>query len=104
MQKYKINFKENGLYKELLMMSIADYIYHTMEIKEIIKQLYEHTELFENKYEHEFRLKLWKFFAGKITRSTLEYNKIMSLLDENEVKNVKIRIEELKRLYTEGGY
>ena len=68
---------------------IAEWLYHNEKMKEINKYLFDHTELYEQKYMTD----LFRFFAGKITRFSKDYNKIYELLNKNEKQRLnKIRM------------
>ena len=72
---------------------IAEWLYHNEKMKEINKYLFDHTELYEQKYMTDFRDSLFRFFAGKITRFSKDYNKIYELLNKNEKQRLnKIRM------------
>lgn len=77
---------------------LAEYINKWIELSlkqhEVTKYLYNHTELFEQKYEHDFKNETFRFFAGKITRSTTDINKLINTLtkeDEEILAKEKIR-------------
>lgn len=73
---------------------ISEWLYHNEKLKEINKYLFNHTELYEQKYMTDFRDELFRFFAGKITRFSKDYNKIYSMLSKEEIKELnKIRIK-----------
>lgn len=72
---------------------IAEWLYHNEKMKEINKYLFDHTELYEQKYMTDFRDSLFRFFAGKITRFSKDYNKIYELLNKDEKRRLnKIRM------------
>lgn len=72
---------------------IAEWLYHNEKMKEINKYLFDHTELYEQKYMTNFRDSLFRFFAGKITRFSKDYNKIYELLNKDEKQRLnKIRM------------
>lgn len=72
---------------------IAEWLYHNEKMKEINKYLFDHTELYEQKYMTDFRDSLFRFFAGKITRFSKDYNKIYELLNKDEKQKLnKIRM------------
>ncbi|CDC18644.1 unknown [Clostridium sp. CAG:306] len=72
---------------------IAEWLYHNEKMKEINKYLFDHTELYEQKYMTDFRDSLFRFFAGKITRFSKDYNKIYELLNKDEKQRLnKIRM------------
>lgn len=73
---------------------IAEWLYHNEKMKEINKYLFDHTELYEQKYMTDFRDSLFRFFAGKITRFSKDYNKIYELLNKDE----KQRLNKIKML------
>lgn len=60
------------------------------EMQEINKYLYDHTELFEQKYEDEFMEDLFRFFAGKITSYARNENELQKRLNEKESHEMKI--------------
>lgn len=72
---------------------IAEWLYHNEKMKVINKYLFDHTELYEQKYMTDFRDSLFRFFAGKITRFSKDYNKIYELLNKDEKQRLnKIRM------------
>lgn len=72
---------------------IAEWLYHNEKMKEINKYLFDHTELYEQRYMTDFRDSLFRFFAGKITRFSKDYNKIYELLNKDERQKLnKIRM------------
>lgn len=72
---------------------ISEWLYHNEKMKEINKYLFDHTELYEQKYMTDFRESLFRFFAGKITRFSKDYNKVYELLTKEETKKLnKIRM------------
>lgn len=73
---------------------ISEWLYHNEKMKEINKYLFDHTELYEQKYMTDFRDSLFRFFAGKITRFSKDYNKIYELLNKDE----KQRLNKIKML------
>lgn len=81
--------------ENLLLELIVEWMYHNEKLKEINKYLYEHTELFERRYENNYNFDLYDFFAGKITTFTRNYNELTKKLSKEQIK--KIRIIELKR-------
>lgn len=74
---------------------INQWLKHLKEMEKINKYLFEHTELFENKYMDEFNEKLFRYFAGKITFYTREYNKIVDIISPEEWEEMKI--EEMRK-------
>lgn len=75
---------------------IAEWLYHNEKMKEINKYLFDHTELYEQRYMTEFRDSLFRFFAGKITRFSKDYNKIYELLTSEERKELN-KIKMMRR-------
>ena len=72
---------------------IAEWLYHNEKMKEINKYLFDHTELYEQKYMTDFRDSLFRFFAGEIRRFSKDYNKIYELLNKDEKQRLnKIRM------------
>lgn len=80
-------------YEDELAIIIAKWLNKNQELREINKYLYEHTELFEKKYEKDYQTDLWKCFANKICRYTLDEKKIYE--NCSETLRRKIRIERL---------
>lgn len=74
---------------------IAEWIYHNEKMKEINNYLFNHTELYEQKYTTDFRDDLFRFFAGKITRFSTDYNKIYKMLNKEERE--KLNLIKMKR-------
>lgn len=73
---------------------IAEWLYHNEKMKEVNKYLFDHTELYEQKYMTDFRDDLFRFFAGKITRFSTDYNRIYKMLNSEEIKRLqKIKIK-----------
>lgn len=69
---------------------INEWLYHNNKMKEINSILFNRTELYEQKYMTDFRDELFRFFAGKITRFSKDYNKIYELLTKEERKRLQI--------------
>lgn len=79
--------------KEETLEIINEWLYHNEKMKEINKYLFDHTELYEQKYMTDFRDDLFRFFAGKITRFSTDHNKIYKMLNQDEVQKLnKIRM------------
>lgn len=79
--------------KEETLEIINEWLYHNEKMKEINKYLFDHTELYEQKYMTDFRDDLFRFFAGKITRFSTDHNKIYKILTSEEVQKLnKIRM------------
>lgn len=74
--------------KDEALIIINNWIETNEKLREITKYLYEHTELFEMKYMDEFLEELHGFFAGKITRSAKDYNKLMELLGNKNIQRM----------------
>lgn len=77
---------------------LAEYINKWIELQnkshEIIKYLFEHTELFEQRYMHEYKDELFRYFAGKITRNGTDLNKLNNLFtpdDREQLQKQKLR-------------
>lgn len=81
--------------ENLLLELIVEWMYHNEKLREINKYLYEHTELFEKRYENNYNFDLYDFFAGKITTFTRNYNELTKRLSKEQIK--KVRLIELKR-------
>lgn len=76
---------------------IYKWLYYNNKLREINKYLFEHTELYEQKYMTDFEEELFNFFAGKIQRYTRDENKLRSLLsnsDRQEIIEYKLLNEE----------
>lgn len=76
---------------------IYKWLYYNNKLREINKYLFEHTELYEQKYTTDFEEELFNFFAGKIQRYTRDENKLRSLLsnsDRQEIIEYKLLNEE----------
>lgn len=67
---------------------IAEWINVNEKMKEINSYIFNNTELFEQKYESDYRTDLFKFFAGKITRYSRDYNQLMELLTPQEITEI----------------
>lgn len=72
-----------------LIKRIAKYIELSEKQNNIVKDLYEHTEYFEKKYESDYPEELFRFFAGKITRHAKEVNTINSLLEPRQLLELR---------------
>ena len=57
--------------------------------EEIIKYLYNNTELFEQPYISDFPEELFRFFAGKIGNEARQKNTIYKLMNEKQKKEFK---------------
>lgn len=78
-----------------LLKIIIKYLKLEEEQQKLIKFAYDNTEIFEQKYMIDFPDELFRFFSGKITRYATEYNKIMNLLPEkaiNQMKEIELEI------------
>lgn len=69
---------------------IAEWLYHNDKMKEINSILFNNTQFYEQRYMTEFRDDIFRFFGGKITRFTKDYNKIYSMLNKDEIKKLNI--------------
>ena len=68
------------------MLSMANrYFYHIEKCEEIIKYLYNHTELFEVKYMEDFPEETYRFFAGKIGQMARQKNKFYETLTNRQI-------------------
>ena len=68
---------------------IAKYLKYLNKCEKIQKYLFENTELFEEYYTDDFQTELFRFFSGKIGRFAREYNKLMIIMNERDVKKLK---------------
>jgi len=57
-------------------------------MQQITKYLYDHTELFEEKYENEYNHELYKFFSGKCNRYSKDHNTLMELMTPKQKKEM----------------
>lgn len=76
---------------------IYKWLYYNNKLREVNKYLFEHTELYEQKYMTDYDEELFNFFAGKIQRYTRDENKLRSLLsnsDRQEIIEYKLLNEE----------
>lgn len=80
-------------YEDELAIVIAKWLDTNEKLRQINKYLYEHTELYERKYEKDFKTELFNQFAKKITRFTKDEKDIYENMDE-QLKR-KVRIERL---------
>lgn len=80
-------------YEDELAIVIGKWITTNQKLKEINKYLYEHTELFECKYEQDYQTELYNCFAKKITRFTKDEKEIYEKM-KTSLKN-KVRLEVL---------
>lgn len=77
--------------KEKKLFLIAKWLEYNDKQKEITKYLYNHTELFEGKYEDDYETKLFNFFAGKITRYSKDYNTLFrEILTQKEIEKINL--------------
>lgn len=65
---------------------INNWIYYQNKSAEIVNYLFNHTELFEQKYTYDFKDSLFRYFAGKIGRNATDINKLMKTLTEEDKK------------------
>lgn len=75
---------------------IKSWIDANEKLKKINSYLYNNTELFEERYEQDYREELFRFFAGKIVRFTKDYNELMQLItykEKCELEYIKITEE-----------
>lgn len=70
--------------KEEAYILITKWIQLNQEIKEINKYLFDHTELFEEKYCVDFNEDLFRFFAGKLNRYARDYNQLINKLSPEQ--------------------
>lgn len=70
------------------MKAINKWLYYNEKLKEINNYLYTNTELFEQEKMYEYRESLFRFFAGKITRFSKDYNELMEKLSPIERKKM----------------
>jgi len=82
----------------MIKQELAEYINKWIELSnkqhEIVKYLFDHTELFEQKYVYDYKNELFRFFAGKITRNANDINKLEKFLtyeDKEVLAKMKIR-------------
>lgn len=71
--------------EEELLILINEWLFHNNKMKEINNYLYNHTELFNGKYPTDYKDDLFRYFAGKITRYTRDYNTIYSMLSDIQI-------------------
>lgn len=71
---------------------INEWIYYNDKLKEVNKILFENTQFWEQRYMTDYRDDLFRFFAGKITRFSSDYNKIYKMLNKEE----KIKLNKIK--------
>lgn len=69
---------------------ITEWIETNEKLRKINNYLFENTELFEEKYMNDYREETFRFFAGKITRFTNDYNKLMNTLNEKEIRKIQL--------------
>lgn len=67
---------------------IYKWLHYNDKLREINKYLFEHTELFEQKYMTDYEEELFNFFAGKIQRFTKDENKLKSLLKQSDRQEI----------------
>lgn len=69
---------------------IAEWLYHNEKMKEVNSILFNNTQYFEQKYMTDYRDDIFRFFAGKITRFSKDYNKIYEMLTTDERKKLNV--------------
>lgn len=79
---------------------IAKWMYLLLKTNEVNKYLYEHTELFEGKYERDFMELLHNEFAKKITRFVKDINNIYLMIDRELILH-RLEINEKSKLLKE---
>lgn len=75
--------------EDKLILLIINYFKHLEKCENITKYLYNHTELFEEKYMSDFPQELFRFFAGKIGTYAKQKNKIITLLSQKQLEKLK---------------
>lgn len=68
---------------------IYEWIKLSQKMNNITKYLFEHTELYEQKYMIDFEHDLFRFFAGKIGRHAKDYNKLVEILNEEDFRTIR---------------
>ncbi len=76
--------------EEILIKLIIKYFKNLEKCEAIIKYLYNHTELFEQKYMSDFPEDLFRFFAGKIGTYARQKNKIFEIMNKKQIEKMKI--------------
>ena len=83
--------------EEKLLTLTNKYFRHLYICEQTIKYLYNHTELFEQKYMCDFPEELFRFFSGKIGTYTKQRNKFLELLNTQQRKKLhEIEILEME--------
>lgn len=72
---------------------IAEYLKTLEKQKKIIKELYDNTGYFENKYQLDFEYDIWRFFAKKLNMPARQFNDIKKAISKKEdlifIKKIK---------------
>ena len=76
--------------EEILIKLIIKYFKNLEKCEEIIKYLYNHTELFEQKYMSDFPEDLFRFFAGKIGTYARQKNKVIKIMTKKQIEKMKL--------------
>lgn len=75
--------------QQRMLILTHNYFKNLEKNEEIIKYLYNHTELFETKYMKDFPEELFRFWAGKIGTYARQRNKLLSLLNNKQIEELK---------------
>lgn len=75
--------------EEALIKLIIKYFKNLEKCENIIKYLYNHTELFEQKYMSDFPEDLFRFFAGKIGTYARQKNKVIEIMNKKQIEKMK---------------
>lgn len=73
---------------EKLLYLIYNYFKNLEKNEEITKYLYNHTELFEQKYMEDFQSELFRFFSGKIGTYARQRNTLLKLLTTKQKEDL----------------
>lgn len=74
--------------QDKLIFLIKEYLHHNNKMRELTSYLYNHTELFEAKYESDYNHNLYDYFASKINLASKYENTLMKLLTEKQVEEL----------------
>lgn len=75
--------------REKKLYLIRNYFKNLEKNEEIIKYLYNHTELFERKYMEDFPQEEFRFFAAKIGYLAKQKNKFYEIASKQDIEDLK---------------
>ncbi len=75
-------------YEEKLIFLIKEYLHHIDKLRELISYLYNHTELFEKRYEQDYQHDLFDYFASKINLMSKYENTLLKIMTEKQIEEL----------------